>query len=294
MVQFCNKTFYPGDIKSFGLTHPAFALLQKGYEVSFNAKGWIVDARDPRTDKLYASDGSEVGTRNKPFESRDQPEVRTDVRKKYTPSQKGDFVEGSDIWNALNAGRNVTLNEKGIIVEIRDPATGKLYDNLGNETGKVVTSGYPESYAKEVKNPLIHTDTPDDISMYDPEHWIVGHLQEGRHVTVNDKGDILDIWDPKTGKQYDADHNEIGTRTDPYPSDNNMEGLKGQIDLINAQIRALRAARAGLRGAARYALSGQISALSAQRGHVLFQWGRLLGRRRRMDQAYDRKRTEGN
>ena len=289
----CVKTFFPNCIETFSPNSRGYALLKKGYEVSVDDDGWVVDARDPRTNKLYASDGSEVGTRDKPFESDDQREVKKDVRKKYTPEQKGEFIEGSDIWNALNAGRNVTLDERGTIVEIRDPATGKLYDNLGNETGKTATSGYLESYAKEVKNPMIHTDTPDDLDMYDPEHWITGHLREGRHVTVDNNGDILDIWDPETGIKYDADHNEIGTRSDPYPSDNNISSLVAAITQINAQIAALRAARAVLPKAARGALTAQIADLSAQRGHILYKWGRLQQRRRRMNKAYDAKQTEG-
>lgn len=288
----CVKTFFPGNIGSFNPAGPGYALLKKGYEVSVDDDGWIVDARDPRTNKLYASNGDEVGTRNKPFESDDQRETRQDVRKKYTPDQKGEFIEGSDIWNALNAGRNVTLDERGTIVEIRDPVTGKLYDNLGNETGKTVTSEYPEKHKKEVKNPMIYTNKANDKDMYDPEHWVRGFLEEGYHVTINDKGDVLDIWNPVTGELVNDNMETIGTRSDPYPSDNNISGLMDEVMVINTAITAARAARSALRGAARRALTDLISKLSAKRGHVLWRYGRLIGRRRRMNQAYDRKRTE--
>ncbi len=290
----CVKTFFPGDIGTFNPNGRGYALLKKGYEVSVDENGWIADARDPRTNKLYASDGSEVGTRDKPFESDDQREVKKDVRKKYTPDQKDEFIEGSDIWNALNAGRNVTLDERGTIVEIRDPATGKLYDNLGNETGKIVTSEYPESYEKEVKNPLRETYTLKDLGEFteggDMYHALT--RSPDMKVTLDDEGWIIDIWDSKTGKLYDIHGGDQGTRTDPYPSDNNIAGLKSQIDEINAQIRALRAARAALPKGARAALTAQISALSAKRGHVLYQWGRLQHRRRRMNEAYNKKQTK--
>jgi len=290
----CVKTFFPGDIGTFNPNGRGYALLQRGYEVSVDDNGYIVDARDPRTNKLYASDGSEVGTRNKPFESDDQREVKTDVRKKYTPEQKGEFIEGSDIWNALNAGRNVTLDERGTIVEIRDPATGKLYDNLGNETGKTATSGYPEGYEKEVKNPLRETYTLKDLGEFAEGGDMHNALTQSpdMQVTLDDKGFITDIWDSKTGKLYDIHGGDQGTRSDPYPSDNNIGDLVSAIAEINAQITALRAIRAALPKAARGALTAQIAALSAKRGHILYQWGRLQHRRRRMNEAYNKKQTK--
>ncbi len=112
----CVKTFFPSSVGSFNPNGPGYVLLKKGYEVSVDDNGYIVDARDPRTNKLYASDGTEVGTRNKPFESDDQREIKTDIRKKYTPDQKGEFIEGSDIWQALNAGRYINHKVANVIV----------------------------------------------------------------------------------------------------------------------------------------------------------------------------------
>lgn len=289
----CVKTFFPGAIGTFNPNGPGYALLKKGYEVSVDDNGYIVDARDPRTNKLYASNGSEVGTRNKPFESDDQREVKKDIRKEYTPDQKGNFIEGTDIWNALNAGRNVTLDERGTIVEIRDPVTGKLYDNLGNETGKTATSGYPEGYTKEVKNPLRVTYKPADKDNFSEGSDAWEALNAGRDVTLDDRGTILDIFDPATGKQYDVLGNEIGTRTDPYPSDNNMGDIKAEARALEVQINALRRQLRTEKGAARAATNAALMGLLRERGRALWLYGRLLGRKRRMDEAYNKRKTQG-
>ncbi len=290
----CVKTFFPGDIGTFNPGGRGYALLKEGYEVSVDEKGWIVDARDPRTNKLYASDGKEVGTRDKPLESDDQAEVKKDVRKKYTPNQRDEFIKGSDIWNALDLGREVTLDERGTIVEIYDPTTGKLYDNPGNETGKTVTSEYPESYKKEVKNPLRETYTLKDLDEFaeggDMYHALT--ISPDMKVTLDDDGWIIDIWDSKTGKKYNILGFEIGTRIDPYPSDNNIGDVASAIAKINAQMTALRALRAVLPKAARGALTAQIALLSAKRGHLLYRMGRLQNRRRRMNEAYNKKQTK--
>jgi len=61
--------------------------------------------------------------------------VPTPLWKTYYPKDKDQFLEGTDIWEALNAGREVTLDERGFIRMIWDPITKKTYDVLGNETG---------------------------------------------------------------------------------------------------------------------------------------------------------------
>ncbi|MDI6733585.1 MAG: hypothetical protein QME51_06755 [Planctomycetota bacterium] len=54
---------------------------------------------------------------------------------RYSPGSEGLFGEGSDAYEALKRGRQVTLDDRGYIVDVWDPATGKLYDVLGNEIG---------------------------------------------------------------------------------------------------------------------------------------------------------------
>jgi hypothetical protein len=53
--------------------------------------------------------------------------------KTYYPSDMGQFVEGGDAWEALNLGRQVTLDKTGNIIDVWDPVTKKTYDVLGNE-----------------------------------------------------------------------------------------------------------------------------------------------------------------
>ncbi|MDI6733304.1 MAG: hypothetical protein QME51_05495 [Planctomycetota bacterium] len=54
---------------------------------------------------------------------------------RYSPGSEGLFGEGSDAYEALKRGRQVTLDDRGSIVDVWDPTTKKLYDVLGNEIG---------------------------------------------------------------------------------------------------------------------------------------------------------------
>lgn len=304
MKQPCTKVWYPKDVGSFSQSNPIRVHLNEGRQVAVGSNGWFIESWSPFTKELFSLGGDKIGTREEP------PKVPAPIESRKTgyitvgPDEQDKIPNTAWTANGIAPGwfgelyegkpdAQITFDSNGKIIEIYSPSEKWVYDIDGNKISERAVPFAEHSIKAEKKNPLIHTDTPDDLIMYDPEHWIAGHLREGRHVTIDDKGNVLDIWDPKTGIQYDADHNEIGTRTDPYPSDNNISGLKTQIDLMNDQIRALRAQRSALPKAARAALTAQIALLSAQRGHVLWRWGRLIGRRRRMNQAYDRKRTEG-
>ena len=53
--------------------------------------------------------------------------------KTFLPADKDQFVEGGDAWEALNKGRQVTLDKTGSIIDIWDPITKATYDQLGNK-----------------------------------------------------------------------------------------------------------------------------------------------------------------
>lgn len=289
------KTSYAVDLKPFGLTSPAFPLLEKGYEVTVNEDGWVVDARDSRTNKLYATDGSEIGSRSTPFRRDDEQEVKVLSRKNYVPEQKGLFPEGSDIWEALNAGRTVTLDERGVIVEIRDPATGKTYDLLGKETGLILPSGYIESYKKSVKNPRRATYKPKDMGIFEEgtDMWQALAISPDMEVTLDDRGSMMDIWDSKTGTLYNRFGYVIGTRINPYPSDNNLGELKARSRVLTQGINVSKRTWYKERGRARVAAFKKLQALQRELRLKLYLYGKLQTRRRSMDEAYQRKITKG-
>jgi len=63
------------------------------------------------------------------------PRTGADETVTYLPEDKNLFGEGSDIWEALNAGREVTIDRNGFIVDIWDPVSKNTYDLLGNVIG---------------------------------------------------------------------------------------------------------------------------------------------------------------
>jgi hypothetical protein len=81
-----------------------------------------------RTKKDLAEIEDELTRRGvkEPFKKPELPNV-------YTPKDKDKFIEGSDIWEALNAGRTVVFDQKGFIKSITD-AEGNEYDIYGNIT----------------------------------------------------------------------------------------------------------------------------------------------------------------
>ena len=69
----------------------------------------------------------------------------------YVKSDKDQFAEDGDTWNALKAGRQVTIDKDGHIIDVWDPATKKTYDILGNELGARETP-YPVTKDKALKS----------------------------------------------------------------------------------------------------------------------------------------------
>jgi len=51
----------------------------------------------------------------------------------FFPEEMDDFDEGTDAWEALNAGYVIKLNANGMLIDVMDPKTGKHYDNFGEE-----------------------------------------------------------------------------------------------------------------------------------------------------------------
>ena len=72
--------------------------------------------------------------------------------KTYYPSDKDQFGEGSDAWETLNAGRQITVDKTGSIIDVWDPVTKKTYDVLGNEITDRETS-YRTSPVKPTVEP---------------------------------------------------------------------------------------------------------------------------------------------
>jgi len=286
-----HKTYYPAEIESFTEGGDAYEALKAGREVTINSKGLILDVYDPRTKKIYDNLGNEIGTRETVFVEPRTDGVQITSRETFTPAAKGQFPEGSDAWEALNAGRNVTVDAKGNVVEVRDPVTGKLYDVSGNEIG-VAAEVYPESYKKKVTSYKSVSYRPEDKGQFleGSDAWEA--LNAGREVTIGSDGSILDIWDRESGDTYDVLGQVIGKRTDPYPSQSNIDLITNQITEINAQIAALRAARSALKGAARAALTARISALCSQRGALLWRKGRMMRRARLANESYQKRITD--
>jgi len=292
MGEACGTKFYPVDVERMSEGSKLREHLAAGREVVVGPNGWILDSWDPVTKKLYDADGTEYGTREKTLMLPDTSEHRIQGAKIYLPEQASEFDEGGDMWTLLINGNQVTLSPRGRIIDVWDPATKKVLDIFGGEVGNRDTP-YPEYTTKEVDNPLRYTNTLDDALMYDPEHWHMGFINQGYHVTVDSHGDTLDIWDPATGDIYDSDGNKIGTRTDPYPSDNNMSNLKAEVKELGDRITALRRQLRTERGYVKSATNTKILLLLRERGQKLWQWGRLLNRKRRMDVAYQKRVTSG-
>ncbi len=294
MSRKCTNTYYPLQYKSFTPSGPAFPLLQKGYEVSVNKNGFVVDAWNPRDKVLVNAEGETVGSREDSFQYDDAPEYFEDHKNTFKQEDKDRFRKDSKEYELLDMGLEITLDKHGTLIEIRDPVTKKLLDFELNDIGNLEYVGLPDRYTKVVKNPQRETYTLKDLDEFteggDMYHALT--ISPDMKVTLDDDGFIIDIWDSKTGKLYDIHGGDQGTRSDPYPSDNNIGNLASAIAQINAQMTALRALRAVLPKAARGALTAQIAALSAKRGRLLFQWGRLQHRRRRMNEAYNKKQTK--
>ncbi|MBA7542170.1 hypothetical protein ES705_34489 [subsurface metagenome] len=267
-------------------------LLEAGNQVTIGPNGWIIDVWNPKTKKLYDNEGKEIGTRDEPFALPEATEVRHAKFETVLPAQRDEFAEGGDVWHALNVGFHVTLGGIGEVIDIWDPVTKTIRNLFGFEIG-TRDEGYIEYRKKMVRNPMVYTNTSDDADMYDPEHWHMVFIQLGYQVTTDSLGNTIDIWDPATGKIYNADHQEIGTRSDPYPSDNNITNLKAQYEKLLKEIAGLRREAKQTRGAAKAKMHSSIASKLREYGTILFQYGRLIGRRRRSNKNEDRKRTKG-
>jgi endonuclease YncB( thermonuclease family) len=133
-----------------------------------------------------------------------------------TKADIGRFAEGGDLWMALNRGREVTINENGCIIKIKDPKTGALYNIYGFQigveaTGKPAATVSPEKPVPPVaKVPVGRTLYPEDYDQFEPGSDIRDALEAGRQVELDARGRILSIYDPKTGKLYDPNGSEIG------------------------------------------------------------------------------------
>ncbi|GAG80839.1 unnamed protein product, partial [marine sediment metagenome] len=118
-------------------------------------------------------------------------------------------------------------------------------------------------------------------------------LNAGFQVTLDDRGMILDIWDPATGDTLNFYGFKIGTRSDPYPSDNNITNLKAQYEKLLKEIAELRREARQTRGAAKSKIHSSIASKLREYGTILFQYGRLIRRRRRNNKNEERKRIKG-
>jgi hypothetical protein len=213
----------------------------------------------------------------------------------YYPKQKNLFPEGGDAWSALNAGRQVAMNEGDMIVDVWDAKTKKTYDMLGNETGTRAVPYYKVVSESNAPFPGLDTETfyPDQRDEFAEggDAWLL--LNDGLQVTLDRRGMIIDVFDPFTGKKYDALGTEIGTRTDPFPSVNAIDALWKRCKALSRQIALLRAAIRALRGAIsvqRTLMSTGLLALLRLRGQLLWQYGRLKRRKKLMDASGSRSK----
>lgn len=285
------KKLHPIDADRMTVGSQIKKLLESGYEVTVGPNGWIIDAWDPTTKKLYDDQGEDIGTRDKTFALPEAFEVRTAVAKTFLPEDKGEFSEGSDSWQALNAGYQVTLDKNGTIIDIWDPETKTTKDILGNDIGTRDVS-HGEYREQQYRNPMGTTFFMGDIDKFPEGTDAWNALNAGYEVTVDERYNIIDIWHRESGRLFDVNGNEIGTRLDPYPSDVNIEDTRRQYKKLFAEIIELRRAASKERGEDKIRLQSMITAKLRKFGSLVWLYGRLLGRKRRRDKRYENRRSK--
>ena len=233
----CVTRWYPRQKDTFTKGGDAWKALNAGRQVTVDGRGFIMEVWDPRTKKLYDRYGDEIGTKDEASKEAAGRSVRVTSGTIYTPDNRDEFIKGSDTWNALDAGRNVVLDSRGRIIEIRNPVTGELYDVLG-----VGETPFPESYDKETKTLLTATYIHEDADTFAEggDAWEALTISPDMQMTLDHQGFMIDIWDSKTGNLYDHFGHIIGTRKDPYPSDTNIDDLLVETRRLLGQINALR------------------------------------------------------
>ncbi|MBA7649950.1 hypothetical protein ES703_57749 [subsurface metagenome] len=304
MNQPCTKVWYPKDRNSFSQTNPIRVHLNEGRQVAVGSNGWFIESWSPFTKKLFSLGGDEIGTREEPPKVPSTTEFRKTGyitidkdNKNLVPDgwwkSNGAAVDWLDKVFESNPDAQITFDSDWKWIETWSASAGEVYDIDGEVLLLRSTAFGEHTVLSEVKNPLRATYRPADKDKFhvDSDAWLA--LNAGRDVTVDDRGVIIDIWDPATGKQYDILGNEIGTRTDPYPSDNNLGDIKAEARALEARINALRRQMRDEKGAAKAATNAKIMALLRERGRALWLYGRLLGRKRRMDEAYNKRKTQG-
>jgi len=304
----CGGLSYPSESGSFTAGTPARKALDAGRLVLTDSNGWLVESWDPATKDLYNSKGEKIGTSQGAPKAPEKNELRitgtvTQSRDNRTPlTERARVLNGiNDAWldNFFfeNPDMQVTFDATGQIIEYWDSKTKKVYGperdpdgNLSPFTERDTPFG-GQAIKKEVKNPVIGTYKPDQKDQFAEGSDAWEALNAGREVTLDSRGNIISIWDREKGIDYDIFGRELGTRTDPYPSDTNISELKDTLAGFDAQIAALRASKRGQPRAVRIAIQAKINAILKRRGPVLWQLGRVTARRKKMNENSDAKRT---
>jgi len=100
----------------------------------------------------------------------------------YTPAMKDQFAEGGDAWEALDDGRQVTLNKDGMIIDIWDPVTKKTYDVMGHEIGSRDTpyAAVPDPELKDMSDAELEAARLSVISEYNQETNMLSPINKAR------------------------------------------------------------------------------------------------------------------
>lgn len=283
--------YYPMDIEDMTKGSRLYEALGAGNEVVVGPNGFIIDVWCPETKALFDNDGNGIGDRDEPFAMPESTEVRNIEARKYLPEDIGEFPEGGDAWEALSRGYQVTLDGKGFIIDIWDPVTKTIRNVHGGDAGDR-DKGYVAYREKEFRNPMGTTYMPEDKDKFSEGTDAWNALNAGYQVTVDERYNIIDIWDPATGDVIDVFGNRYSSRKDPYPSDINIALVKAKWQALLEEIAALRSEARTVRGATRSKMHSSILAKQREYGIALFLYGRLIRRRRSYNKTEQHKQTK--
>lgn len=282
--------------------------LDKRRQVTVGRNGWIMDIWDPETKKTYDEEGNETGTRDRPFHPPEISKVRETGYITYNEAE-GEIPSYLDMtgdglglfsnktFEQLGNDAEITIDPKGNVIEVRDPKTNKLYKEEG---GKLVEFGtremtFPVYVAKkEVRSPAFVTYVHRNHDEVQPgsDLWEALTRSPDMQVTLNSQGFIIDIWDSKTHIRFNIHGGILSMRADPFPSDTNIASIKAKYEALQREIHALRKAWRMQSGSTREVSSVKIKTMRREYGQLVWLYGRLVGRKRRRDRRYLRKKTK--
>lgn len=84
---------------------------------------------------------------------------------KYFPADKDYFPEGSDAWECLNAGCEITVNENGKIVDVWDPKTKEFFSSAADAAFGVSAGTRETSYEMPPEKKAIEDMTKEELEV---------------------------------------------------------------------------------------------------------------------------------